>query len=437
MNKIKKLISLFIVFAFFFILTSCAAKNLNIPVGSSEKYPSGFYDEDSGTLDGKSSGLPAEPGETYEPDGDNQQIPAGQITASAWDDKNNYPFWLNLFASSQESAIGLFEPYEKQLASATNLLYSRNMLKVAVTSDAAVALKNAKVVLSKDQNTLFRATTDAFGNAYIFLPKGVEYPVDITVSAPNSEVDDQLITLTTIPDQNTVNVTIANQTNSSNNIDLLFVVDTTGSMGDEIDYLKAEISSVIEAVSNNGANVRLGLLFYRDAADEYVTRKFDFTTNLSAQYANLRNQFANGGGDYPEAVDVALDEAINDMTWSADDSTKLLVHVLDAPPHTTNEKLAKFAGAVTTAAQKGIRIIPVASSGIDKWTEYLLRLEAMTTGGIYTFITNDSGIGGDHIEASVGETTVEFLNAMLIRIINSYHTGTVIAPVPYNQTIKK
>jgi hypothetical protein len=78
-------------------------------------------------------------------------------------------------------------------------------------------------------------------------------------------------------------------------------------------------------------------------------------------------------------------------------------------------------------------MIPVASSGIDKYTEYLLRNEAMMTGGTYVFLTNDSGIGGDHLEATVGETVVEYLNRLLVRLINEYHTGVAGEKVPYDQ----
>ena len=68
----------------------------------------------------------------------------------------------------------------------------------------------------------------------------------------------------------------------------------------------------------------------------------------------------------------------------------------------------------------GIRIVPIASSGIDKSTEYLLRTMAFTTGGTYTFLTDDSGIGGEHIEPTIGAYNVEKLNDMMVRIVNSY-----------------
>jgi hypothetical protein len=97
--------------------------------------------------------------------------------------------------------------------------------------------------------------------------------------------------------------------------------------------------------------------------------------------------------------------------------------VLDAPPHTEreikgiNEQITK---TVKFASEKGIRIIPLASSGVDTETEFLLRSWAVMTGGTYTFLTNHSGVGNDHLEPTIGEYEVEKLNDLMIRVINEY-----------------
>ncbi|MGM9609682.1 MAG: hypothetical protein ACI3XE_05625, partial [Eubacteriales bacterium] len=101
--------------------------------------------------------------------------------------------------------------------------------------------------------------------------------------------------------------------------------------------------------------------------------------------------------------------------------------------HSDGQVAETYRSAILTAAEKGIRIIPVASSGVNKMTEYLLREEALLTGGTYTFLTNDSGIGGDHLTPTVGEYTVEYLNAMLVRLICEYYTGVATPPVHWQQ----
>jgi hypothetical protein len=203
-------------------------------------------------------------------------------------------------------------------------------------------------------------------------------------------------------------------------------------MGDELRYLKEEISDVISKISNGNPNytINLALLFYRDLEDEYVTRYFDFTVNIAQQQQNLSRQSANGGGDFPEAVDRALSEAVG-KNWSSGYSTRLIFHVCDAPPHDNQENKTLYFNSIKTAAQKGIRIIPVASSGIDFATEYLLRQEALMTGGTYIFLTDDSGIGGSHLPPTVGEYTVEYLNACIVRVVSEYLTGIETEPVPY------
>jgi hypothetical protein len=94
--------------------------------------------------------------------------------------------------------------------------------------------------------------------------------------------------------------------------------------------------------------------------------------------------------------------------------------VLDAPPHNTPSIQAKMRKLSAQAAEKGIRIVTVAGSGIDKGTEYLMRCIALATNGTYTFLTDHSGIGNPHIKPSTDHYQVEILNDLLTRIIKSY-----------------
>ena len=185
--------------------------------------------------------------------------------------------------------------------------------------------------------------------------------------------------------------------------------------------LQKELENVIKRVQTDSSNipVRLSVNFYRDITDEYVVRPYDFSTDINSQLAYLNKEYASGGGDYEEAVEQALASCVNDHDWN-EDSIKLMFLVLDAPPHNTSEIKESLINTLTKASEMGIRIIPVASSGIDKDTEFLLRAFAMTTGGTYTFLTDDSGVGLSHIEPTVGKYEVEHLNDLLVRIIEEY-----------------
>ena len=94
-------------------------------------------------------------------------------------------------------------------------------------------------------------------------------------------------------------------------VEVAFVLDTTGSMGGLIEGAKRKIWSIATAIvdSNPDADIRIGLVAYRDIGDDYVTRTFDLTTDIQDLYANLLELKARGGGDWPESVNEALDVA--------------------------------------------------------------------------------------------------------------------------------
>lgn len=208
----------------------------------------------------------------------------------------------------------------------------------------------------------------------------------------------------------------------SNEVDAVFMVDATGSMQDEIAYLKTELNDVITVVKekNKDLDLNLGSVFYRDAKDEYLTRVSDLSSDISQTIDFIKEQTANGGGDTPEAVEVALDSTLNQLSWRSTARTKLLFMVLDAPPHLTPEVLEKLQKLIAVATKKGIRLIPIAGSGIDKTTEYLMRSMALSTNGTYVFLTDDSKVGNPHIKPTTDKYDVEKLNDLLVRLFTQY-----------------
>nr|WP_301539636.1 vWA domain-containing protein [Paenibacillus sp. NEAU-GSW1] len=203
----------------------------------------------------------------------------------------------------------------------------------------------------------------------------------------------------------------------------MFVVDTTGSMQDELDFLEAELKDVIGRVADEHANqldIRMSANFYRDKHDDYVVKPNPFTGDIDEVIQQMASQKAKGGGDFPEAVEEALQDAIMEHKWSEEARARLLFLVLDAPPHHEGEIIDQLHDLIEEAASQGIRIIPVVSSGIDIQTEYLMRFMSVATGGTYLFLTDDSGIGGDHLEPAAGEYEVKLLNDLLVETINQY-----------------
>ena len=198
--------------------------------------------------------------------------------------------------------------------------------------------------------------------------------------------------------------------------------DATGSMGDEITFLKDDLLDIIEKASANasGISLRTGALFYRDEGDDYLTRTSNFSEAPQNTLKFIRNQKADGGGDYPEAVHTALEDALQKLSWEENNYARIAFLLLDAPPHYEQKVLKSIHTSVKTYAAKGIKLIPVAASGIDKKTEFLLRLMAIFTDGTYVFITDDSGVGEDHLEPTVGSYQTEQLNSLIVRLITKY-----------------
>lgn len=335
----------------------------------------------------------------------NANIKAGVLTGSVVFDNENYEFWNKLISNNQNGK-GLFEEYENKYSFNT-----KNRVRIQV--------KNAPNVSVEMTDGSFATFTDANGYAYLY-PEKIEDKYEVYITYNDVNKDKKKIKATIKNDEV---ISLTDKTYKNDVIELMFVIDTTGSMGDEINYLKVEIDDVISEIQEKNPNtvIKLALLFYRDKGDEYVTRYFDFTQDIQKQKNNLSNQNANGGGDFEEAVYKALGEAV-DKQWSSSSETRVLVHVADAPSH--DNEVKEWNKNVLKLTKKGIKVISVASSGIDKKTEYFFRSQSMITGGCYVYLTDDSGVGGTHIEATTEvKPVVEYLNKLLIRLINGYHTG--------------
>jgi len=200
-------------------------------------------------------------------------------------------------------------------------------------------------------------------------------------------------------------------------LDIALVIDTTGSMGDELEYLKVEVRDIARKVAreNPGVTQRWGLVVYRDHGDDYVTESVDFR-DINAFVTMLGRHSANGGGDEPEAMDAAL-AASNRLSWHEGDATARMVFlVADAPSH-AGSPAREFTRQVMRHRADGTAIYPVAGSGVSDPAEAELRLAAHATGGQYIFLTDHSGIGGSHAAPKVDQYTVESLHDAMLRMI--------------------
>ncbi len=210
-------------------------------------------------------------------------------------------------------------------------------------------------------------------------------------------------------------------------LDLVFVVDTTGSMSDELAFLTAELTSIVSTAARTtpGVDIRYGLVLYRDAGDQYTVRSYPFTNSAGTMRQMLRAQDASGGGDYPEAAQKAL-EVATDLPWRRGQGERLLFHVADAPPH--DEDARAYLNAAQDAAHKGVQIFGLGASGVADESEFLMRQAALLTSGRYLFLTDDSGVGNRHAEPKISCYHVTALKSLLVRVLQSELSGQRIEP---------
>lgn len=173
-------------------------------------------------------------------------------------------------------------------------------------------------------------------------------------------------------------------------LDVHFVLDATGSMSSQIAQLRTNMASIADQIAAlpSQPDTRFGMTIYRDEGDTFVTRTFDLTNNLSAFQDALALVVANGGGDYAEAMDEAIAEALEQPSWRRDGAVELMITVADAPPQVARQVAQGTNDSAAKAAQLGVKILPIAVAGADDQTEFAMREMAFVTGGRFVFLSD-------------------------------------------------
>ncbi len=207
-------------------------------------------------------------------------------------------------------------------------------------------------------------------------------------------------------------------------LDVLFVMDTTGSMGEEIERLRDTIA-IIHANLNAlkpRPLVRFGLVLYKDRGDSYITERVPFTDDLDAFQSKLDKVTADGGGDGPEDLESALDDAVNKMKWNTD-GIRLAFVVTDAEAHLDYGRDYTYIDAANDARARAIKLYTIGTGGLPLEGEYLLRQVAQLTDARYIFLTyGEGGESGGGSPGSVSHHTganfaTDKLEAIIIRFV--------------------
>lgn len=342
---------------------------------------------------------------------------AGIITAAEWNDLLNWQYWGGLMTGD----------YSK-MNTYWGLSTAKRVAVKALTPEGTPA-KCVRAKLMKGNDVLWESVTDNNGETNLWLAVedvqstiGIE---DCRVSL-NGVLQADAPKLASWNDDGGVAINIYTIADGefSPVVDIAFIVDATGSMSDEIAFLKEDLQDIL----NNAAQLQsdktifTGTVFYRDNdGDQYLTRKSEFTSDIESTVKFIGEQSADGGGDTPEAVHTALEVTLNELQWHGSAYSKLAFLVLDAPAHVDHDGvIASLQKSIRGFAEKGIRIIPVFCSSQEKECEFMCRQFAILTSGTYVFLTDDSGVGLEHVEPTVGDYQVEHLNTLMLRLITKY-----------------
>ena len=199
-------------------------------------------------------------------------------------------------------------------------------------------------------------------------------------------------------------------------LDVLFLLDATGSMADEIDQIKATLLSISARIGDlpSRPDLRFGMVAYRDRGDEFITRVYDFDHDVQQFSNTIREVVADGGGDDPESLNEALHVAVHEPSWRLGEAIRLVFLVADAPPHLDYAQDYDYAEEMIEANSRGIKIFAIASSGLDNQGEYVFRQIAQHTMGRFIFIVYGAGGTTPH---DVGQYTIEQLDDLVVRLV--------------------
>ena len=359
---------------------------------------------------------------------------ASGLSAGFADDNRQYGYFVDFLEE-----FGSFAPHE--------VLPVEERIMISIVDSDGKSVSNADVQLYRSAQLLVGGRTGADGT-YQFNPsefgrRATEYAAEISTREFSKRLTIQRYGARTV----TVQMDRPRNVPEPIEMDILFILDTTGSMGEEIHRLRTTIELIhlnLTSLSSR-PDVRFGMVLYKDRGDEYITNVVPLTADLVAFQEALDLVKAGGGGDTPEDLQAALDDTIHYIDWNTD-GIRLCFIITDAPPHLDYAQTYTYADAARDARAMGIKLHSVGTGGLDLAGEYVLRQLSQYTGGKYIFLTyGESGESAGGTPGSVSHHTgsnyqTDKLEAIIIRFAKeelSYLTDEPIEEAePYFQAQK-
>ncbi|MEA1985994.1 MAG: VWA domain-containing protein [Candidatus Marinimicrobia bacterium] len=298
------------------------------------------------------------------------------LKAGYSDDNKQYNYFLK-FLNKYKNQVG---HYDFDIS-------ERFIIKVVDRNDKPIP--NADVYIESDGKILTRGKTNPDGSYLFFSSKEKssygKYTAYIKYSQRNQVVNFYRNSKRNIEVRFDAKRVISQKVP----VDILFILDVTGSMGEEIERLKQTIELInlnLNSVSDDLV-VRFGMVLYRDTNDDFITKVIPLTSNLTNFQKQLKKIRADGGGDTPEDLQSALSDAINKIEWNKN-GIRLGYIITDAPPQLyENQKDYNYIDIAIEAKEKAIKLFSVGTGGLPISGEYILRQISQITSAKYIFLT--------------------------------------------------
>ena len=331
------------------------------------------------------------------------------VRAGEWDDNANYRDFLGYLAQAQGLGVEALD------------VSNRRFLVVTDRGGNGVPSCKLRVSDPKTQRGV-DLTTAASGRALFF-------PALYGLAAPKLEVSSSClpgtnarVSFDTARPDGVVRLELgaARRDVSKPTLDVAFVLDTTGSMSEEIAAVQATLQTVLAKLDPKVA-IRIGLVEYKDRGDSFVTKIHPLTADLRTLSLEIGAIAADGGGDTPEDVDAALAKAVGELGWSEQAVARVAFLIADAPPHLDYSDSVPYGTSAKKAAERGIKLFTVSASGMDDRGQAVFRQLAQLTGGTNMFVLRggagpDSTGGGDP-KSSCGSTHQNYASGNLDQLI--------------------
>lgn len=333
----------------------------------------------------------------------------GSVRAGEWDDNANY----------RE-----FQRYLGQVTAPIHTVDVRARRFLVVRDVAGKAVPRCPVTVSDAEQHQVTLTTLASGRAILFAHAEGLTGKHFTAVARCAEGNATAPVALDDDGDGTVELKLAAaRRNDARLVDLAFVLDTTGSMSEEIASVKATIQKVASSLQSSQLQVRVGMIEYKDRVDPFVTKPYAFTTNLGAFSRTIAGIEASGGGDYPEDMNAGIHAALTSLEWSPRAVARMAFVIADAPPHLDYANDPDYAAEMKNAAHRGIQLFGVAASGMDALGQAVMRQMAEYTGATEMFVLRggagpQSTGGGDPV-SSCGGTQEQYASGNLDGLIVS------------------